>query len=217
VDVPGHPLVSTAVVTQLVTHRLGPQRRWARVLNFCTAVVTYALRPLDPRLAIHACVRDSRFMSVLSTVANWMQIVGVPFAIAALVFAAIQLNKADKQLDKAGKTARVQILLALDESLSRFEDLRVKLNKIPPDIKTGDLIELRRYIAAFERIGYALEAEEIDIELVDHFFGDRFKRVADYIRKNDAAKEIVHNREAWRYFYSLWKVLKPRRGLQEPP
>ena len=47
-----------------------------------------------------------------------MQIVGVPLTIAALVFAIIQINKADVQLDKAGKTAKVQILLALDESLS---------------------------------------------------------------------------------------------------
>jgi hypothetical protein len=145
-------------------------------------------------------------MSVLDTVANWMQIVGVPLTIAALVFAVIQINKADVQLDKAGKTARVQILLALDESLSRFEELRQQVNKRRSDI---NMIELRRYIAAFERVGYALEVGEINRDLVEHFFGDRFRRVANYIIMNNEAKKIIRNREAWEYFYYLWKELDP--------
>ena len=71
------------------------------------------------------------------------------------------------------------------------------------------MIELRRYIATFERVGYALEVEQIDMELVEHFFGDRFRRVANYILTNNKAREIVGNREAWKYFYSLWEALDP--------
>jgi hypothetical protein len=96
-------------------------------------------------------------MSVLDTVANITQIAGVPLALLALGFAVIQIKKADQQLEKAGETARAQILLALDESLSTFEDIRQELNKKQPHITDDKKIALRRYIAAFERVGVRAE------------------------------------------------------------
>ncbi len=152
-------------------------------------------------------------MSVLDTVASITQIAGVPLTLLALGFAVIQIKKADQQLEKAAETARAQILLALDESLSSFEDIRQELNKSQPHITDDKKVTLRRYIAAFERVGYALKVGEISIALVTYFFGGRFKALADHIRQDRYAQDIVKNKEAWKYFYFLWKELK----LPEPP
>jgi uncharacterized phage infection (PIP) family protein YhgE len=149
-------------------------------------------------------------MSLLSDVADWMQIAGVPLALGALGVglwqlkqanrqlkqADQQLKQADQQLDKAGKTARVQVLLALDESLSRFEDIRAKLNANQLDIKDKDeKVGLRRYIGAFERVGYALRVEETTLELVNQFYGSRFKKLVEYINKSNDAKRIFKDEE----------------------
>ena len=97
-------------------------------------------------LADQACLRDSRLMSLLSDVADWFQIAGLPLALGALGVGLCQVIK-------AARTARVQVLLALDESLSSFEDIRVQLNPEPSEIEDGMEIRLRRYIAAFEGLG----------------------------------------------------------------
>jgi hypothetical protein len=62
-------------------------------------------------------------------------------------------------------------------------------------------------------LGYALKVGEINIALVTYFFGGRFKALADHIRQDRYAQDIVKNKEAWKYFYFLWKELK----LPEPP
>jgi hypothetical protein len=132
------------------------------------------------------------------TWADFMQIVGVPLAIAALGLGWYQLRK-------AARSARVQILLALDERLSTFEDLRRKLNKTPQPVIDGkDKIELRRYIAVFERLGYALKLKEVPLKRVDHFYGDRFGNLVRYPH----TISIVKNDEAWTDFYFLWKKLR---------
>jgi hypothetical protein len=164
-------------------------------------------------------------MSLLSDVADWMQIVGVPLALGALGVglwqlkqAGEELDKADKQLDKAGKTARVQVLLALDESLSRFEDIRAKLNTNQLNIKDNEdeKVGLRRYIGAFERVGYALRVEETTLELVNQFYGSRFKKLVEYIDKNDDAKGIFRDEKGWKDFFYLWRELLPLRELPQP-
>src|SRR5689334_8201823 len=90
----------------------------------------------------------------LSGWANLMQLVGVPLAVMALILGW-------RQLRKAAKTARVQILLALDERLSGYEEVRAELNNMQ---LVSDLVQLRRYIAASERVGHALELKEVDLE-----------------------------------------------------
>src|SRR5215203_6340148 len=82
-----------------------------------------------------------------ATWSDFVQVVGFPLAIGALILGGLQLYK-------AAQTARVQILLSLDERLSTFEDLREELNKTEPQI--NDRVRLRRYIAVFERVGHAL-------------------------------------------------------------
>lgn len=146
----------------------------------------------------------------LSDVADWMQIAGVPLALGALGVGLWQLKKAnqqlkhadqqlkqadqqlkqaDRQLDKAGETARVQVLLALDESLSRFEDIRAKLNINQLDIKDKDeKVGLRRYIGAFERIGYALRVGEITLKLVNQFLWKPLQETGRVYRQKQRCK-----------------------------
>ncbi len=70
--------------------------------------------------------------------ADFLQVVGVPLALLGLLFGWLQLRK-------AARTARVQVLLALDESLSDFEDIRVKVNRSELITESKDKIRLRRY------------------------------------------------------------------------
>ena len=158
-------------------------------------------------------MRDSWFM--LESLSEWVQLVGLPLAILALVLGWRQLRTATLTVQKAARTARVQILLALDERLSDFEDVRAQVNVVDPKI---DPVRLRRYIAAFERVGHALKFEEISLETVDQFYGDRFARLTKY----QGALSIVKNRrEGWEDFYYLWEELRGykgnKRGLLELP
>ena len=104
-------------------------------------------------------MRDAGFM--LESVSEWasiIQLVGLLLAVLALFFGWHQLRD-------AARTARVQILLALDDRLSDFEDVRAELNMPKPH--WDDDIRLRRYIATFERVGHALRLQEIDLATVD--------------------------------------------------
>lgn len=168
----------------------------------------------------------------LSDVADWMQIAGVPLALGALGVGLWQLKKAnqqlkqadqqlkqaDRQLDKAGETARVQVLLALDESLSRFEDIRAKLNINQLDIKDKDeKVGLRRYIGAFERIGYALRVGEITLKLVNQFLWKPLQETGRVYRQKQRCKGNFKDEEGWKDFFYLWSELRPLRGLPKPP
>jgi hypothetical protein len=140
-----------------------------------------------------------------------MQLVGVPLAVLALILGWHQLRK-------AATTARVQILLALDERLSGYEEVRAELNNMEP---VSDLVQLRRYIAAFERVGHALELKEVDLKKVHEFYRDRFGKLATYLCGCEDARKIVENREGWKDFYRLWERLSDYPGnngkVPEPP
>jgi hypothetical protein len=135
----------------------------------------------------------------LSGWADLMQLVGFPLAILALLLGWGQLRK-------AARTARVQTLLALDDRLSDFEDIRAKLNK--PEPHDVSPVRLRRYIAGFERIGYALRQREISLATVDQFYGSRFASLIDY----PAALKIVRDPAGWPDFYYLWRSLRDYKG-----
>lgn len=147
----------------------------------------------------------------LDTVSEWadvMQLVGVPLAVVALFFAW-------RQLRMAARTGRVQIALALDANLSEFEDVRSELAKTNPQIP--DSVRLRRYIAALERVGYALRLKEIPLKVVDQFYGGRFAKLV----KHEDALAIAKDRDGWEEFYYLWERLVGyngnKRGIVDPP
>jgi hypothetical protein len=150
------------------------------------------------------------WLDSLSDWADLLQVVGVPLAAGALLLAW-------RQLAKAARTARVQIALALalDESLSAFEEVRLQLNVSPQ--KVTDHVKLRRYMAAMERIGYALRSGEIPLETVDRFYGGRFAKLLKYRPALDIAKP----RDGWEEFYCLWGQLygydDNKRNIPQPP
>ena len=137
---------------------------------------------------------------MLSDVADWVQIIGLPLAISALVLGWL--------------TSRMQMLLALDARLADYEEVRkaINANKNMADI---DDIELRRYIAAFERVGLALKYRQVRLKEVRHFYGHRFEKLIKYIGDNPKAREIVKNRKGWKDFYYLEKRLSkpPSSGV----
>lgn len=136
------------------------------------------------------CYGGDGFM--LSDVADWVQIIGLPLAISAIFLGWL--------------TSRMQMLLALDARLAEYEQVRkdINANKKIDDI---DGIELRRYIAAFERVGLALKYKQVSRKEVHHFYGRRFERLIEYLRNNPKAGEIVKNRKGWKDFYYLEKRL----------
>jgi hypothetical protein len=147
-------------------------------------------------LVDQASVRD--YGSMLSDVANYFQIVGFPLAIAALFLGWLQTRKATQ-------TTRTQTLLTLDGRLNAFEDERAKVN----NIESIEAVRLRRYIAAFERVGYALRLKGLPLKAVDNFYGDRFSRLTNY---PGTLSIVKGRREAWEEFYYLWEKLYDYKG-----
>jgi hypothetical protein len=163
---------------------------------------------------------------MLESVNEWTSVivplVGFPVAILALFlgwrqlrYAALAAHDAALAAQKAAETLRVQVLLALEERLSDFEDVRAQVMVAGPKI---DKVRLRRYIAAFEGVGLALRRQEIDLATVDQFYGDRFAKLTKY---PDAVSVVKGQREGWEDFYYLWEELRGyegnKRRLSEPP
>jgi hypothetical protein len=143
---------------------------------------------------------------MLSNVANYFQIVGFPLAILALFLGWLQIRKATQ-------TTRTQTLLTLDGRLNDFEDVRAQVN----NYESVEAVRLRRYIAAFERVGYALRLKGLPLKTVDHFYGDRFARLTKY---QGTLSIVKGRREAWEEFYYLWEKLygykSNKRSLSDP-
>lgn len=125
---------------------------------------------------------------MLSDVADWVQIIGLPLAVAALSLGWL--------------TSRMQMLLALDARLADYEEVRKAINA-DKNFADIDDIELRRYIAAFERVGLALKYKQILLKEVRHFYGHRFDNLIKYLHDNPEAGKIVRNRRGWKDFYYL--------------
>ena len=84
----------------------------------------------------------------------------------------------------------------------------MQLNPEPSKIEDGMDIRLRRYIAAFERVGHALKLREIKIKTVDQFYGSRFGKLMKY----PGTLAIADTREGWADFYYLWDRLYEYNG-----
>jgi len=120
------------------------------------------------------------------------------------------------QLRDTKNIARGQFILAIDQSLAPFEIVRrqIEHHHAPTDEK-----ELRRYIAALERIGLLLQKGYLDIEAVERCYGSRLKRLInatdpDYIRliiKN------VNKEGGWKDFVWLWGRMQDPLKLRAIP
>jgi hypothetical protein len=144
----------------------------------------------------------------VSHAANVAQLVGIPLAAIALWIAAGQLRDAAKTANKAEAVAEAQAVLVLDLVLAQhaFIDLRAKLAKgkiEKPDENTQ--VNLRRYVAAFERLGMLVDKDVVSPELAEAFYGSRLQKLID--NAPSAVDMVDRSPNAWRNFVILCKTL----------
>jgi hypothetical protein len=157
---------------------------------------------------------SSSLLNWVGHAANVAQLVGIPLAAIALWIAANQLRDAARTAEKAEIASEAQAVLALDQVLAqqRFEDLRTKLNPRPMTPNNDDKIVLRRYIAAFERLGLLLDRGVMSAELANAFYGSRIRKLVT--NAGEFVKEMVteeggsRGRPAWRNFVVLWSTME---------
>src|SRR5829696_9232481 len=117
----------------------------------------------------------------LSHAANVAQLVGIPLAVIALGIAAYQLRDAARTAAKAETVAEGQLVLAFDQVLAQqtFLGLRAKLGagKIDKNPDEATKVALRRYVAAFERLGVLVDKGVVSPELADAFYGSRLEKL----------------------------------------
>jgi hypothetical protein len=134
-------------------------------------------------------------------------------AAAGLAVTAIAAILAFIQLREAKNIARAQFLLAVDQSLAPFEQLRREINRAQ---RPSDWVQLRRYVAAFERIGLLLREQHLRAATVDQLYGDRFRRLVT-IRDGELVAFVRQSPDEWEGFVWLWQDLQTLRGLPTPP
>jgi hypothetical protein len=126
------------------------------------------------------------------------------------------LTAARESLDATHDIARAQFILAIDDALARYENVRIDVTYDPSTLpsKGRRSAELRYYIAVFERIGLLADQGLLDSAEIDELYGSRF---AALLNNTDAAA-IVQRTESWWGFIYLWHQLRDRgRPLPEPP
>lgn len=173
-------------------------------------------------------------MTILSTwIADAAYIGTTTLAAVALWIAVGQLRKAAESAriaataaEKAEIVSEAQAVLALDQVLAqqRFETLREKLNRTYAPGTATEKLTVRRYVAAFERLGLLLDKGVISAELAEAFYSSRLERLV----KNCAfVREIVVDKDdktkgsvAWRNFVLLWTEMEQRwesNDSRKPP
>ena len=152
--------------------------------------------------------------------ANLAQLVAVALAIPAAFWAY-------RQLKSATASAESQAILALDAAFGQFEDLRKELNTGAFLPKAGHVapvdddkrVQLRRYVAVFERLGLLLQKRVVGAQLADQLYGSRFQSL---LTKNGGElNKILSERDGkgWENFVYLWKTLRmeaSHRNLPDP-
>ena len=148
-----------------------------------------------------------------------LTLVGLAVAALALGVAALQLQDAKFSAQKSEITAEAQAVLAVDQFLAQghLEEVRRKINDetlhVPVEaVNTAneEAVALRRYVAAFERLGLLIDKGVITIEVADEFYGDRLQRllvldpVKAMVAPNGEGKPGWEGKQGWRNFILLW-------------
>jgi hypothetical protein len=137
--------------------------------------------------------------------------------------AAVAALLAYRQLREAKKIANGQLILAIDQLLWSFEELRRQINSKKLSVKRQvDKIQLRRYIAALERVGLLLRQESLDPASVESCYGARLKHL---INSTDPEPDYVvmilteteADEQGWDDFLWLWGNLQKLLELRDVP
>lgn len=143
--------------------------------------------------------------------------IGAIIGVVAIVLAAAGARIAYKQLLDTQGLARGQFILAVDQSLAPFESVRRKIAKGEPP---SDEIELRRYIAAIERIGYLYKKGYLEEDAVRSCYGSRLKRLVNSTHPDYVAMILTQyqaDRTGWHEFLWLWEHFQGSLKLRDVP
>ena len=153
----------------------------------------------------------------LDQISDIVEIVALPLTLFGLAIGYFQfrseLRSAERAVrdatnaaERARSVALAEQVMAVDDALRPYEEVRALLNRRG---KKPDYVQLRRYIAVFERLGLVLELDLITIERVNELYGSRIRRLV----KHERARDILSNASGWRSFNYQGNA----RGLPAPP
>jgi hypothetical protein len=142
-------------------------------------------------------------MSDLQYWANVFQIVGgvgVVLAVVALVISWIQLRKTEK-------ATRGQMLLAVDQALAPYDDIRKKARNenwdAPPNkdkAREDERHRIKQYMGVWERVEHLLADGNIEPATVVQLYGDRVK----YLMRNPVIREyLIDKPDDWDTFVAF--------------
>jgi hypothetical protein len=132
---------------------------------------------------------------------------------AGFVVASTAAIMAYLQLRDGKNIARGRFILEIDRSLAPFEKIRRQINQGKP---VPDKIELRRYIAAIERIGLLLRKGYLEMDTVERCYGSR---LANLIGKRDGEhiRIVAAKPSKWEDFVWLWRAMSAPLNLPDAP
>jgi hypothetical protein len=144
------------------------------------------------------------------SVSKWAEVMQIVGSIAILL-GILALAASWRQIERAQKTTRIQLMLAIDEAFYRFRCLRRQLITkayVAPELEeppSEELVELRRYMTVFERVAHALRDGLIDIETAETQYGRPLKQLLE--ARNVREKHIEPRLKTWTALVYLWCYL----------
>jgi len=148
----------------------------------------------------------------LALLANFATILGIPIAVMALIYAALQLRK-------SARIAKGQFLLQIEDQSTLHDDVHHKLfpngewgiNKGGSPHGTQDAKEVADYLGFFEQCEHLIQSGCLDFSTFRKIYGYRVKNIL----RNTAIVESKLQGET-RQYYELFISLCSRLGYRVP-
>jgi len=143
-------------------------------------------------------------------------------AVIALLYAKVQIEEAQNQLQQSRKAAHGDFLLRLDEAFQRHNEVHRQLQpafawgKDPTGRSKGgpsepeDWFKVSQYMGLFERVNSLLKNETLDLASIDEFYGYRLYNIVSHDTIRAAKLEDPKAARYWEDLIDLWLKLKPR-------
>jgi hypothetical protein len=146
-------------------------------------------------------------LEVLANVSQILGLVGVIVALVALWFARSQLIQANAQLIKTKKATHGQMILAIDQALLEYNDIRFEAGredwKPPPnDDKERSKLRhrIKQYMGVWERVEDLLADGSIEESTVNKLYRERVYS----LMRNDVVRDyLIDKPDDWRDFLKL--------------
>ena len=200
------------------------------IVEICTFVIAFADHTsVSTAIATLIASLTTVFAVALAVIAGYIAKGQLKATQGQLETASDQLKAAKEELETGQRIARGDLLLRLDEALSRYDEVREKLAsegewhtkigdpsdpKGPDFSKSKDLTSVASYMGVFERIKELVDMCVIDIETVDRLYSSRFFNIVR--NKIIYQKRLVAHTTDWQDFIELWKAIVEVRQASIP-